>query len=129
METDWIRKGECNECGECCRQATNCVDVLIPIQRVNEAYGRVRFGEPILPVVHGIRRQETEQTALLFRARGPVVMPCPKLDGDRCTIQDTKPQYCHEWPYQPDDVEALKCSYWFVNEKTGEIRGTPVVTH
>ena len=133
MDKEWERKGECNQCGECCRQATNCVDVLIPIHPKDEAFGRVRFGDPIVPRLHGANRLPPAEGSaiamLMFRARGPVVHPCPKLDGDRCTIEAQKPEYCREFPVNPEDIDGLgKCSYWFVNQNTGEIKGTPVST-
>ena len=126
--TDWIRQGECNGCGECCRQATNCIDVLIPIK--DEAYGRMRFGAPVtLPPERQQQLSPEQQAGLLFRARGPVYLPCPQLQGNLCSINDTKPQFCRDWPTQPEDIEQLGCSYWFVHRTTGEIKGTVGLDH
>lgn len=110
MANDWIRHGECNQCGDCCRQATNLIQVQVPI--ADEAYGRIRYGEP--SQVGGLS---------LFTIRGPVLMPCPKLEGDRCSMHDTKPQYCVDNPSRPEDIEGTRCSYWFVHRETGEVRG------
>lgn len=113
--SDWIRHGECNQCGDCCRQATNCVSLLVPI--ADEAYGRVRFGAPT-------SRAASVSGVPIFEIRGPLLLPCPQLDGDRCAIHDTKPTYCRETPCAPDDIDGLpRCSYWFVHRQTGEIRG------
>lgn len=113
-QPDWIRQGECNACGDCCRQATNLIQVDVPIP--DEAYGRVRYGEPVsrLAELGGMP---------VFRIVGPVLLPCPQLDGDRCQIHETKPQYCRDTPATPDDIEGLpRCSYYFVHRETGEIR-------
>lgn len=114
-ESDWIRQGECNQCGDCCRQATNLITVGVPI--ADEAYGRVRYGEPT-------GRIEQLGGIPVFQIRGPVLMPCPKLNGDRCSINDTKPDYCRDKPSLPEDIDGLtRCSYWFVHRETGEVRG------
>lgn len=113
--SDWIRQGECNQCGDCCRQATNCISLLVPIQ--DEAYGRVRYGEPQTKFVD-------KSGFPVFHIRGPVYLPCPKLDGDRCGIHETKPQYCKDTPLTPEDIEGLpRCSFTFVHRETGEVRG------
>jgi Fe-S-cluster containining protein len=118
--TDWIRQGECNQCGDCCRQATNLITVSVPIP--DEAYGRVRYGEPV-------GRVQQLGGVPVFHIRGPVLLPCPKLDGDRCGIHETKPEYCRITPCAPEDIEGLpKCSYWFVHRDTGEIKGKPPQT-
>lgn len=115
---EWIRKGECNECGDCCRQGTNLLSIAIPIKDV--VYGRIRFGEPLVEIPGG--------GAAVFQIRGPILMVCPKLEGDRCSIQGEKPETCRDSPVTPDDIEGLtRCSYWFVHRETGEIRGTPVL--
>lgn len=112
----WVRHGECNQCGDCCRQATNCVSILIPIK--DEAYGRIRFGAPQAKFVGKVPDP-------VFLVRGPIVLPCPQLDGDRCAMHEIKPQYCRETPCAPEDIEGLpRCSYWFVHRQTGEIKGT-----
>lgn len=111
---DWIRKGECNMCGDCCRHATNLVSLLIPLK--DEAFGRTRFGEPH----HQFRGPDGEK---VFQVRGPVLLPCPKLDGDKCSIHETKPQYCIDNPAAPEDIEGTRCSYWFEHRETGELRG------
>ena len=119
ISSDWIRHGECNQCGDCCRQATNPVSLLVPIE--DEAYGRVRYGEPVLRSGAG---------PPVFQIRGPVVLPCPQLDGDRCGLQATKPQYCQDTPLTPDDIEQLpRCSYYFVHRQTGEIRAASPQMH
>lgn len=121
MMSDWIRHGECNGCGDCCRQATNCMTLLIPIQ--DEAYGRARYGDPH-PRFLG------NDGSPVFEVRGPLLMPCPKLDGDQCTIHETKPQYCRDMPCAPEDIEGLpRCSYWFVHRETGEVQGHAGVDH
>jgi|CXWL01.1.fsa_nt_gi Fe-S-cluster containining protein len=113
--SDWIRQGECNQCGDCCRQATNLITIGVPL--ADEAYGRVRFGEPI-------GRVEQLGGIPVFQIRGPLLMACPKLDGDRCGLQAEKPQTCSDSPLTPADIDGLpRCSYWFVHRETGEIRG------
>ncbi len=112
--SDWTRMGECNECGDCCRHGTNPIELILP--DADEAYGRVRFGDPV----------GTHNGQSLFRIRGPVLMPCPMLDGNRCSIHATKPQFCRDTPKIPEDIEGLtNCSFYFFNHTTGEVR-TPM---
>ncbi|MGL4296285.1 MAG: YkgJ family cysteine cluster protein [Aestuariivirga sp.] len=114
-DSDWIMQGECNQCGDCCRQATNLITIGVTI--ADEAYGRVRFGEPIGQVngLGGVR---------VFQIRGPLLQTCPQLDGDRCAIHDTKPDHCKTKPSLPEDIEGLpRCSYYFVHRETGDVRG------
>lgn len=109
---DWTRYGECNECGDCCRQATSPVEVSF--EESDEAYGRIRFGEPVRRTDHGLS---------VFSVRGPILSPCPKLDGDRCTIHATRPATCRDSPTGPEGLEGLpRCSYMFLNKLTGEVR-------
>lgn len=120
VASEWVRHGECNQCGDCCRQATDCISILIPIK--DEAYGRVRFGEP-----DQVRRGQ--DGSRLFHIRGPIALACPQQVGDKCGMHESKPQYCKDTPCGPEGIEGLpRCSYWFVNRVTGEIRGTPTVT-
>lgn len=116
-QNDWIRHGECNQCGDCCRQATNCVSLLVPIK--DEAFGRVRFGEPVKNV--------TDKSGFpVFHIRGPIALACPEQEGNLCRLHETKPQHCKDTPCAPEDIEGLpRCSYWFVHRETGEIKGTP----
>jgi|CXWL01.1.fsa_nt_gi Fe-S-cluster containining protein len=110
---EWIRYGECNQCGDCCRQATNLIQIVTPIQ--DEPYGRARYGEPV---------GYAPGPMPLFAIRGPILMPCPKIDGDRCSIHAAKPQTCQDSPLTPADIEGTRCSYWFVHRDTGEVRNT-----
>lgn len=111
--SEWVRQGDCNQCGDCCRQAVNPITMFIPIK--DEAYGRIRFGEHVSVDRAGVK---------VFAARGPLYAPCPLLQGDKCGIQGEKPQYCQDTPCSPEDIELLpRCSYTFVNTRTGEVRG------
>lgn len=109
---EWIRDGECNQCGDCCRQATNLIQIVTPI--ADEPYGRARYGEPV-----GCAPGDKTP---MFLIRGPILMPCPKLEGDRCTIQEAKPQTCVDSPSRPEDIEGTRCSYRFVHRTTGEVK-------
>ena len=118
--SQWVRHGDCNSCGDCCRQATTPVQILVQID--DGAYGRARYGEPTVTQVGDGFTQE------YFAIRGPILMPCPQQVGDLCGIHDTKPYTCSDLPRDPEELEGLpRCSYFFVNQLTGEIRGT--VTH
>lgn len=111
----WVRHGECNQCGDCCRQATNCLSILIPVK--DEAYGRIRFGAPQAQFVGKVPDP-------VFLVRGPILLPCPEQVGDQCRLHETKPQYCKDTPCAPEDIEGLpRCSYWFVHRETGEVKG------
>jgi Fe-S-cluster containining protein len=111
MVETWVRQGECNECGDCCRQSTSPVEAVF--QETDEAYGRIRFGEPIIQ----------RPGLMVFRARGPILSPCPMLDGDRCSIHATRPATCRDSPKTPAELEGLpRCSYTFINAETGEAR-------
>lgn len=106
IQKEWIRHGECNQCGDCCRHATTLITIQMPMK--DEDYARVRFGKP--------------NAQGLYTIRGPVMMPCPKLEGNLCIIHDHKPQYCQDAPLVPSDVEGTRCSFWFESTITGEIR-------
>jgi len=111
--SDWIRHGECNQCGDCCRQATNPVEVLVPLEA---SYGRVRFGEPVRLTM------ENGTPVTLFRIRGPILNPCPELRGNLCGIQASKPMACVVFPTEPLQIEGTRCSYWFEHRQTGAIK-------
>jgi len=111
MMTDWIRQGECNGCGDCCRQATNPIEVHH--LESDEAYGRARFGEPV----------GRHQGLPVFVIRGVIASVCPQLKGDHCGIQHDKPQKCIDYPLTPEDIAGLpRCSYTFQHRTTGELR-------
>lgn len=113
---DWERIGECNSCGDCCRHATNCIDVVLPFD--DEAFGRVRFGEPVTRI--GI------EGPYVFKIRGPVYAPCPQLielmPMTQCQVYDTRPQTCRDFPTSPSDIEGTRCSYTFLHRTTNELR-------
>mgnify|MGYP001612643283 CR=1 FL=1 len=48
-----------------------------------------------------------------WMAAGPVLLPCPQHKENRCSIYETRPQSCRDWPVSPEQVTGTPCSYWF----------------
>jgi Fe-S-cluster containining protein len=108
----WIRHGECNGCGACCRTLVQHIEVRVPVPPLGADYQAAR-GFAIA----------ADGTALL---RGMLVSPCPQLTlENRCRLhpvwngaESVKPQHCQDYPTAPEQITAYPCSYWF--ERDGE---------
>lgn len=96
-----IRKGECNNCGFCCKVISR---VKVDFTITNDPPWLEARGIP----ADGIKWFD-------------IVDPCPKLEQatpeeTRCTIHETKPKTCQDFPTHPDDIRDSPCSYWFEDE-------------
>ena len=98
--TAWVRHGECDSCGFCCR-AISMVQVDF---------------ESDDPDFLAVRRIPPDGRKVL-----PIWDPCQHLtDAGRCGIYPQRPRTCREWPTTPLDVQDAPCTYWFENTETGE---------
>lgn len=97
----WKRNGECNNCGWCCRY--EAVSRGVALVSRDPEYFHIRKHD----VKDGVARMVS-----YFEC------PCPKHDTEklRCTIHETRPHTCAEFPFAPEQVEDTPCSYWFENE-------------
>jgi len=105
---DWVRHGECNHCGACCTDLVTDMTVLIAVEQVlrpgpeHEDYFRVRQ----VPLV--------EQDGKLYRQyTGKLLNPCQYHQQNQCSIYETRPRFCRDFPTHPDHIKAMPCSYWF----------------
>lgn len=104
----WVRKGECNGCGFCCRTIA-----LVQLEFPN------LLSDPEFLKVRGIAPNGVKTLH--------VIDPCSQLSEDnKCNIYEDRPKTCVDFPSEPDLVVDTPCSYWFENTETGEIvRGNP----
>lgn len=114
----WVRQGDCNQCGHCCK-------VIQPNHRFD------------LP---GEIRDEVELEFLKTRGYTiegkrawiltTLMAPCPELDGPgtqdhtyACKVWENRPQTCEEFPLTPAQVRGTPCSYWFEREDGRKVGG------
>jgi Fe-S-cluster containining protein len=96
----WVRHGECNGCGACCRTLIERLTVRLEPSITEPAYLAAR----------GLMLRDDGTVV----ATGELVAPCPQLTAEnQCRIQATKPQWCQDYPTHPDQVLTKPCSYWF----------------
>ncbi|MGH7251298.1 MAG: hypothetical protein ACREIK_05525 [Nitrospiraceae bacterium] len=98
------------------------VRLLLPESRVEEDYGLVRFGPPVVGRLLDPRSGDITDTPWSYVVTGPLWGPCPKHVDGRCQIQELKPDTCRRFPLRPEEIEHFRCSYWFENLETGEIK-------
>jgi Fe-S-cluster containining protein len=91
-----IRRGECNDCGYCCR-VISTVELYFPTK--DAAFKEAR----------GISPRGTKQI--------DVIDPCQHHTGIGCAIHTTRPQTCRDFPTNPEEIKNTPCSYWFEDEK------------
>jgi len=116
--TPWVRRGECDGCGQCCEFVSSHKLVLVQPSKepVPNDYAYLK--------VRGFATNALEDVASLyvnFHA------PCPEHDSEnkRCRIHERKPESCVAFPTHPDDIQFLNCSYWYERWVDGklELRG------
>ena len=111
----WVRHGDCNGCGACCRVLLHPLTVRVRPPLDDPHYLQVRG----VTVVDG--------WAMLT---GSLVAPCPELTTEqRCALHgtDAKPRYCQDYPTAPEQIAAFPCSYWFTRD--GEAWGGQASPH
>jgi Fe-S-cluster containining protein len=102
---EWVRKGECNDCGWCC-----------------ENVGRFEITAPPMDIeylkVRGFRHTEHGYTLA-----GDFCSPCPAHIDNRCSIYEDRPQTCKDFPEEPNRIVDTPCSYWFEDELGNKVGG------
>lgn len=96
-------------CGWCCENLVPPIDFYFPLEKLGEDYAEARG----MSVKDGVGHK-----------RLPVFDPCQHLWSDmKCAIHNSKPNYCRKWPFEPDHVVGVPCTYWFENEDGDVIGG------
>lgn len=103
MSPNWVRKGECNMCGWCCKFTFDPVAIFVPTP-TEEMKDFLK--------VRGFQAFKSRGEEGLGQY-GAVYLPCPKLKDNKCSIHETRPQMCRDFPLRPSQVVNTPCSYWF----------------
>lgn len=105
------RHGECDMCGWCCEILATGAKLLFPLEPMGKDYLEAR-GIEIVEGRVGYKQLD-------------IIDPCQHLCEDKtCAIHDTKPQYCRDWPRNPEDVIGHPCTYWFELDDGRRVGGT-----
>ncbi len=100
------RKGECRQCGECCRRV-RITGILSNIERQHGSLEEARLYYSF----RGIRIAEIDKD--MDRVSLEMDIPCDKLTAEnRCLLHsdpEKKPVICHRYPWFEDDIED--CGY------------------
>ena len=103
---EYERRGECNECGDCCR-------ATITLRGKN---GDITDHEGTWSEVTRDNFKDRFFLRMLWVEQ--LNEPCCQLRDNKCAIQDLKQsqqRICAEWPTHPSQVEPFpNCSYSFV---------------
>ena len=61
-------------------------------------------------------RQHDGKGGTVLQLVGDLLSPCPKYNFDQknCSIYETRPKWCQDFPQQPVQVINTPCSYYFV---------------
>ena len=133
--TAWVRKGECNHCGWCCQflgrrslfQAFNLVGadgqpdhLRMQFKGNSDDYDR-RYLE-----LRGVKI--TDERKRVGHATIGIYLPCTAHDKDagRCRVYEQRPRTCRDFPWAPEQVVGIPCSFWFertVNGRSEVIAG------
>ncbi len=128
IATEYERKGECNQCGDCCKggmvfktadviesngrngsRATTEKGIWNELVLVEDIVDneRIFFGQS--------RTYQMESACSSFR------------EGIGCTKYIDRPQICKSWPHSPKDVARFRrCSYYFEKVDQWDFIPTPV---
>lgn len=106
----YIRKGDCNGCGWCCQfEAVHRCTATSPSGKLSESDQRFYL-------LRGARVSAGGEIAqYLMHA----YVPCEAYEEARgCSIYETRPDICRDFPSSPEQVEGSPCSFWF--ERTSD---------
>jgi len=109
---EWVRKGECNQCGDCCIR--NKLESKEDFERLKMVLEMSSKANP------GNKELNDKIIERITKARGKVcVSLVPKPDGTaNCKVHKTRPEHCIQFPKAPLDIRNLdRCSYYFVKVK------------
>jgi len=116
-EPKWERKGECNGCGACCHALLFNIKLTVD--------SRAMHPPPLDPYwgIRGVTRRNDGKGGMVLQFVGDLLNPCPKYSFDQknCTIYETRPKWCADFPTDPSQIQNTPCSYWF--ERGSEIVG------
>ena len=120
IATEYERRGECNQCGDCCRKTIN-MDMVEGDK--NAHGGRGTNGAGIWSEIADADPREFVRFYLLpyevletmYKPKD-IHRPCTDLDENNlCISNGEKPWICSIWPTGPHDIKKFpNCSYEFV---------------
>ncbi len=106
--TEWIRKGECNGCGDCCTAAIQVRTLGGPDGRWA---GTATDGRGVWTEAMDGQKAYFAQTVNMG---APGLHVCSEYVDGKCQIHAVKPTLCRVWPIHPEQVKAYpRCSYTF----------------
>ena len=105
----WMREGECNGCGACCRN----LRLQVPPAYLASADAKNWLS------LHGVRVEKIGEGTFAW-----MNLPCSQLTSEnRCAIYWTplRPATCDSFPRTPADLIGIEdvCSYRFVRRQAG----------
>lgn len=128
----WERAGECNHCGQCCKDAHLINYGFLNDEESNHFYeekGIKPKDGSLWPAEEGIWTEQAVENDDDRRFFGNVRVipqdepwkPCPSWTGTGCALHGLdKPGLCKTWPHTPTQIEGFtECSYTFtkINEE------------
>lgn len=89
----WVRKGDCNRCGDCCKTGDPFVGQLNITPRVDGACPLFKFNSDGL---------------------GTCMYRTGEIISDNILIKNYTENACSKWPQAPEQIEGFSnCSYTF----------------
>jgi Fe-S-cluster containining protein len=120
--TLWQRNGECNHCGQCCKDAADIgFDVASSMEikpgQYQENYNTKNGGDTTSGKVVWSEGRENKRRVFfgnIRRLNKTGYTPCEMWKNERCSMHDEKPNICKLFPMSPHDVVMFnECSYSF----------------
>ena len=120
IATEYERTGECNQCGDCCKNKKVINFDMIDGDKRSHG-GDTTNGEGRWSEIDNGKQREFIR---FYMGPDKQLLPCTALGPDnRCIEQElgTKPWVCAVWPTVPSDIEPFEnCSYQFVEINSWE---------
>lgn len=115
---EWVRVGECCQCGACCRATIGFHFEDTRLYAAEKAGGYHTNGMGVWQEIRvgGRWRHFFQVIYMAVKGRG-----CPALEKGLCAHYEDRKWICREWPFSPRCVEALgECTYAFREVSRGQ---------
>ena len=111
VTTRWERHGTCNGCGHCCQFLGERV-MTMTFTGQSDEYDR-RYLE-----LRGIQIDTATRTGT---KKIGIFLPCTAHDNaaKQCTVYETRPRTCRDFPWGPEQIAGTPCSFWFTRQVNG----------
>ena len=110
---EWVRHGDCSNCGYCCIFLGSLV-LTLGLDKPDLEFMNVRE-------ISSHTDPTTGETIAYKKIN--LHAPCPAFSGvvdePGCTIYKHRPKTCRDFPLTPTEIIDTPCSYWFEMEDTG----------